>query len=112
MEKDIKILKEFIDICKTNFKYNEEAEVVIVPETIQAIDNLLNRLEQDERVIEEMAKALKSYANLGVLIKCPAEYDGRYNYKNCKIDVTKNRTDKTNKLCNKCIIDHFRKKCE
>lgn len=107
-DKDIKTIKDLINDLKqqeTITGYNAEIE-------IQALENLLQAYKQDKKVIEEMAKALKSYANLGVLIKCPAEYDGRYNYKNCKIDITKNRTDKTNKLCNKCIIDYFRKKCE
>lgn len=102
MEEDIKILRTFLQDRMA--VYNEDLD--------KHLENILNRLEQDERVIEEMAKALKSYANLGVLIKCPAEYDGRYNFENCKIDIFKNRTDKTNKICNKCIIEHFRKKCE
>lgn len=67
-------------------------------------------IQKKDKVIDEMAKALKEYANLGFLIKCPAEYDGKYNYKYCKIDITKDRTAKTNRLCIDCIKEYFYKK--
>ena len=53
MEEDIKILKEFISESVT-----EDCGIIYGTE-IQAIENILNRLEQDERVIKEMAKAWK-----------------------------------------------------
>ena len=74
-----------------------------------AIDTVLNELEKKDKVIDEMAKSLKEYANLGFLIKCTAEYDGKYNYKYCKIDTTKDRTAKTNRLCIDCIKEYFYK---
>ena len=57
MEEDIKILEEFITEGGRDWKcidcgFNCKGE-------LQAIENILNRLEQDERVIEEMAKAWK-----------------------------------------------------
>lgn len=86
-DKDIEILKKELIF----FKENQD----VLPEELKkfylALEKLLQAYKQDEKVIEEMAKALKSYANLGILIKCPA---------------------RTNNLCNKCIIDYFRKRCE
>ena len=79
---------------------------------IEDVEKVLAELEKKDAIIDEMARALKEYANLGYLIKCPAEYDGKYNYKYCKIDITKDKTLKTNRLCLNCIIDYFTKKCE
>ena len=54
MEEDIKILKNFIHKPVRQEKFNK-----ISNREIQAVEHILNRLEQDERVIEEMAKAWK-----------------------------------------------------
>ena len=76
------------------------------------LENLINKYKEQENTIDLMAKTLLDYANLGVLIKCPAEYDGKYFYKNCKIDVTKERTNKTNYLCKECVKEYFKKKAK
>ena len=64
MEEDIKILKDLIK----DFKDVDERTLYVkevqarCKKRIKAIENILNRLEQDERVIEEMAECIN---NLG-----------------------------------------------
>ena len=59
---DIKILSHFLDGYKTvDIKGNETGEYwsgerYVKGFVYKAIENILNRLEQDEKVIEEMAK--------------------------------------------------------
>ena len=62
MEEDIKILKDFINYYEaeaTSRKFRGTLSIIVSEDDIQAIENILNRLEQDEKVIEEMAKAWK-----------------------------------------------------
>ena len=75
MEEDIKILEELA--TWDNIKL-EKGDV--------AIENILNRLEQDERVIEEMAKQLEKDAKWYL-----SDFDD---------------------MAVEDIINHFRKKCE
>ena len=72
-------------------------KVPTVEELINENNKLLNRLEQDERIIEEMAKYIKGIET---------------NYKEyCTWEVCDYH--KNNGKCNSsCIIDYFRKKCE
>lgn len=83
MEEDIKILKEKI----TNGTIYVQCGFTID----KAIENILNRLEQDERVIEEMESKLKEIQD---------EY----------LDFCPDCVDLANDLLK--IIEHFRKKCE
>lgn len=85
MEEDIKILKRMLEIEKECLHYD------VSKNEIQAIENILNRLEQDERVIEEMESKLKEIQD---------EY----------LDFCPDCVDLANDLLK--IIDHFRKKCE
>lgn len=62
-------------------------------------------LEKKDLVINEMASALYDYANLEVLIKCPAEYDGKYNMDLCKMNLR-------DRNCLVCIIEYFTNKVE
>lgn len=78
MEEEIKILKEHLH---TGHIYVNCGFTIT-----KAIENILNRLEQDERVIEEMAKQI--------------EKDTEW-YLSDFEDMTVEE-----------IIDHFRKKCE
>ena len=93
MEEDIKILKQFKEFLLTigipSCKFEKE---------IQAIDNMLYRLEQDERVIEEMAEYISDF-DIDETI-CKKKTD------DCYMDVY------IVNGCKECIIDHFRKKCE
>jgi hypothetical protein len=92
MEEDIKILKAFIHKPVRQEKFNK-----ISNKEIQAVEHLLNRLEQDERIIEEMAKYIREI---------------KPNYQiYCNDDVCDYH--KNNGECKHyCIINHFRKKCE
>ena len=59
MEEDIKILKEFVKYYEEEAisrKFRGTLRISVDEDDIQAIENILNRLEQDERVIEEMAE--------------------------------------------------------
>lgn len=62
MEEDIKILKHIAIAYKDDEKVNNSlvnistSTLITNGELAQAIENILNRLEQDERVIEEMAE--------------------------------------------------------
>ena len=95
-EADIKILNDYLDkndgklVSKKRFKF------------LQAIENLINENKEQEKMIELMAKGLFGYANLGVLIDCPAEYDGIRDLRSCPKD----------KKCLKCIIEYFEKKAK
>lgn len=62
-------------------------------------------LEKKDKVINEMANALYDYANLGVLIKCPAEYNGRYYMDLCKMNLV-------DRNCLVCIKEYFERKVE
>ena len=92
MEEDIKILKDTLNKMK---KYNfiiQYKDIYFDGTDVSTIENILNRLEQLEKIIEEMAT-----------------YIG-------KIDVSEDLCDDSicheGDNCNECIIDHFRKKCE
>ena len=91
MEEDIEILKG-VNAGVLCFAKVKECE-----RYAQAIENILNGLEQDERVIEEMAKCIKGIDA---------------NYKEyCTVEVCDYH--KNNGKCNaSCIINYFRKKCE
>ena len=119
MEEDIKILEELkrdiLKACECSLASSSDKKQWT--KEAQAIQNLINKYKglevnnkEQEKIIDLMAKTLLDYANLGVLIKCPAEYDGKYFYKNCKIDVTKRRTNKTHYLCKECVKEYFKKK--
>lgn len=99
MEEDIKILEHFINNAGIEVKTFELKE---------AIENLINKYKEQEKtneyrkMVELMAYRLNEFANLGVLIDCPAEYDGIKDLRNCPRD----------KNCVKCIIDYFKKKAK
>jgi hypothetical protein len=82
MEEDIKILKEYLEECKSKFLLGSE---VYGTELYKPISNILNRLEQDERVIEEIAKQIEKDTEWYL-----SDFDG---------------------MTVENIIDHLRKKC-
>lgn len=85
MEEDIKILKEIKEEYDYAFGTKIYRPHSISREEIQAIENILSKIEQDERVIEEMAEYI--------------------------VDLIKYiNSEETREI--KEIIDHFRKKCE
>ena len=79
---DIKLLKELIKYYKEQEDESLQWHRYTFSKERQAIENILNRLEQDEKVIEEMAKELRTR---------------QYNCYGKSVET---------------IIDHFRKKCE
>ena len=86
MEEDIKILKEVQWNCLHLRQYKDDK----AERKAQAIENILNRLEQDERIIEEMAEYIH------ITQHCKVIFGGKKPVPYLKED----------------IIDHFRKKCE
>ena len=72
MEKDIKILKQFKEFLLTigipSCKFEKE---------ISAIENTVNRLEQDERVIEEIIQEIEKDMKHLWVDTC-AEHSGKY----------------------------------
>ena len=99
MEEDIKILKELKEVQEKCIENTKDSPFTMLWEKQnQAIENILNRLEQDEKVIEEMAKYIEDTAIDDVCTK-----------KDCCADKYENGHCKK---CVNCIIDHFRKKCE
>ena len=84
MEEDIKILKDL----QNKWELGPFCDMVNVLDLneIQAIENIINKLEQDERVIEEMAKQIEKDTEWYL-----SDFDG---------------------MTVENIIDHFRKKCE
>lgn len=85
MEESVKILRTFLEDRMA--VYNEDLD--------KHLENMLNRLEQDERVIEEMAECISDLDIYGDI--CDRQTEG------CNLIA---------KGCKDCIIDHFRKKCE
>lgn len=87
-DKDINILEEKIDKGYIYVNCGDTTE--------KALIKLLQAYKQDEKVIKEMARYIKSLT---------IDYDKIYcNLENCNYNKTK---------CSiRCIIDHFRKKCE
>lgn len=99
MEEDIKILKElFFD--DESYEPNGYVETYLHKEQQKAIENILNRLEQDEKVIEEMAGeiAMLNYEMIGAWCK---------DNKECNLNSNSCRGKEI-----ECIIDYFRKNCE
>lgn len=89
IKEDIKLLENAI---KCNKKQFEElgVHILLQDDEMKAIENILNRLEQDERVIEEMAEYIH------ITQHCKVIFGGKKPVPYLKED----------------IIDHFRKKCE
>lgn len=61
MEEDIKILKEFVKYYEEEAisrKFRGTLSISVDEDDIQAIENILNRLEQDERVINKAIEIL------------------------------------------------------
>lgn len=61
MEEDIKILEDMLNkerIYKTNRRGIKEIKFEVNSNYYKAIENILNRLKEDEAVIEEMSKML------------------------------------------------------
>ena len=97
MEEDIAIkilkqIKDLDDLCSCQFYKNGVKTRSCIGCREEAIKTVLGRLEQDERVIEEMANKLVREEKIN--IQCRPLKAGEY------ANVTKD------------IIDHFRKKCE
>lgn len=71
MEKDIKILKGFLEECKHELMLTKNCWALEMKEvlprmcfnenTVQALENILNRLEQDERIINNVTSHLEYY---------------------------------------------------
>lgn len=99
IKEDLKILKEIIE-HKNDYDFAFGTKIwrpySLGREDIQAIENILNRLEQDERVIEEMAKYISNF-DIDEPICDKKTGD-------CYADMYG--------VCEDCIIDHFRKKVE
>ena len=111
MEKDIGIienLKKYLQLLidEGNHKifYNDLGHDEKVVDCIQAIENILNRLEQDERVIEEMAEYMAREFPEYQLDKIYAEL---YNCNGLDRKWTRGEEEEI-----KDILKYFRKKCE
>lgn len=104
MEEDINFLQKRIELNKQMF-VEFGRYLYLGDETVNAIENLINKNKEQEKTIELMAKGLFEYANLGVLIDCPAEYDGIIDMKFCKMNL-KDRN------CIVCIKEYYEKKAK
>ena len=123
---DVKKAEEYIRIMLKNLTIPDGVKAIYYVYAKEAIETVLSELEKKDKdiqrmqelldisdannvkkdkIIDEMAKSLYDYANLEVLIKCPAEYDGRYNMDLCKMNII-------DRNCLICIKDYFTKKCE
>ena len=117
MEEDIKILKKAIKVLTgkdTGIKLNFEA-------TAQAIEETLNRLKEQEKLIKIINKQLVLYktasANKDTIIEEMAKYISTKNYAD---DICEFRLDVKGRFhkhcykgeCKDCISEYFRKKCE
>ena len=61
IKEDIKILKELKEVQERCIENTQDSPFTMLwKKQNQAIENILNRLEQDERVIEEMAEYIKN----------------------------------------------------
>lgn len=96
MEEDIKEVKNILE--------NKDTKFWIGINGMQAIENILNRLEQDERVIEEMAEYIEYVSSDGDKDVMYAEL---YNCNQLDRDWTRGKEAEI-----KDILEYFRKKCE
>lgn len=81
IKEDIKILKKFIHKPVRQEKFNK-----ISNKEIQAVEHILNRLEQDERIIKEMAECFFRYKSHFTTLD-------EYNNENQIIDHFRKRVD-------------------
>lgn len=114
-EEELKLLEEDIIKIAESLgyivgKYGGEKEAKLLNGLVVDCQNKANTIEklkkenkEQEKMIELMAKGLFDYANLGVLIDCPAEYDGIIDMKFCKMNL-KDRN------CIVCIKEYYEKK--
>lgn len=91
MEEEIMYFQELIEFFKVKETYKVDGMIEFGMEDFKKLQSLFNRLEQDERVIEEMASKLKEIQD---------EY----------LDFCPDCVDLAKELLK--IIEHFRKKCE
>ena len=112
LKEDIKILRKLL-----NEKFDEEmihaldklgkdvneTYVLTLPER-EAIENILNRLEQDEQIINEMAEYIEYVSSDGDKDVMYAEL---YNCNQLDRDWTRGKEAEI-----KDILEYFRKKCE
>lgn len=114
MEEDIKILKGFLEECKHELMLTKNCWALEMKEvlprmyfnenTVQALENILNRLEQDERIIEEMAEYIEYVSSDGDKDVMYAEL---YNCNQLDRNWTRGKEAEI-----KDILKYFRKKCE
>lgn len=97
MEEDIKILEEFIDTNSGALKIWQISDISECEKLRQAIENLINKYKEQEKVIELMAKFINNIDIDEDICKVMGEKpycDEYYNANNCI----------------KCVIDYFKKK--
>lgn len=66
---------------------------------------LKTELKKKDKMIDEMAISLYGYANLEVVINCPAEYDENYDLSKCRMNLA-------DRNCINCIKQYFERKVE
>lgn len=60
---------------------------------------------KNDKIIDEMEISLYGYANLEVVINCPAEYDENYDLSKCRMNLA-------DRNCINCIKQYFERKVE
>lgn len=67
--------------------------------------SLKGQIIKQNKIIDEMAMSLYDYANLEVVINCPAEYDENYDLSKCRMNLA-------DRNCINCIKQYFERKVE
>lgn len=101
LEKKDRTIQQLKDENKT---LNRQAQQYFETTIIQSQQYDKETTKKD-KIIDEMAISLYGYANLEVVINCPAEYDENYDLSKCRMNLA-------DRNCINCIKQYFEKKAE
>lgn len=101
LEKKDRTIQQLKDENKT---LNRQAQQYFETTIIQSQQYDKETTKKD-KIIDEMAISLYGYANLEVVINCPAEYDENYDLSKCRMNLA-------DRNCINCIKQYFERKVE
>lgn len=101
LEKKDRTIQQLKDENKT---LNRQAQQYFETTIIQSQQYDKETTKKD-KIINEMAMSLYDYANLEVVINCPAEYDENYDLSKCRMNLA-------DRNCINCIKQYYERKVE
>lgn len=111
IEEDIEYFKVILNLIqeqKKDIEYKQD-DINVLEAQRDSIENQFehakSELEKKDKIIDEMAMSLYDYANLEVVINCPAEYDENFDLSKCRMNLA-------DRNCISCIKQYFERKAE